>query len=366
MKTMKIITTLCWVVTALAIAGLAVWFLTGTVFGLRISGKNDGSPFGLNFSAGDWGVLSGSYSLDGSYKVNASGLDTIDINWLSGGITVAPHNGADIQINEYARRELTSAEKVSFDTSGSVLTIEYCEHSMNINMPSKRLEVLIPQELCERLAGFVIDSTSGSIYVDNLFADSFKIKSVSGSVNITGIAAKSFDVRSTSGSISIEDTHTETANIHSTSGSVDVSSSEAAALDCKTTSGRINIDGSFGSANLDSTSGRISVENDAADSSIDAKTTSGSITITGAYSSAQAKSGSGSVKISSAIIPSKLSVQTTSGSITVEVPDNETIEVYHSTTSGRFSSEVPILMQGRGAQFELSSTSGSIRITAFD
>jgi hypothetical protein len=46
------------------------------------------------------------------------------------------------------------------------------------------------------------------------------------------------------------------------------------------------------------------------------------------------------------------------------VPNRGEITVNHSSISGRFSSDIPVIMQSRNAQFNFSSVSGSTRILA--
>jgi hypothetical protein len=64
------------------------------------------------------------------------------------------------------------------------------------------------------------------------------------------------------------------------------------------------------------------------------------------------------------IVPAKLNAESTSGSITISVPDEGAIPVYHSSISGRFSSDIAVILDNKGAQFEISTLSGNVRILA--
>ena len=362
MKTMKIITTVCWIFTALAIVGLAAWFLTGTLFGIRLNGRNLNRPLGLGINIGGWENLTGPYELAGSYNIGTEGLDSINIDWVAGRIDVNPYDGNEILISEYAQRQLRDEEKLLLNTSGSSLTVKFRENGNIGFIPQKRLEVLIPRSLCESLKRFTLDSTSGSVHVDYINADTFRVNSISGSIELASVRAGTFETESTSGSITLKDIHPETMNIKSISGSIRVSESDAASLDVETTSGSINVTGSFGSAKLHSISGRQTLDNGAALSALVAESTSGSLNFSGSYERANLHSLSGSVTIRSTEVPSNLKIDTTSGSISISIPNKGSISVYHSSTSGRLSSDIPMMIQGRGAQFELSSTSGSVKI----
>ena len=362
MKAMKIITTVCWIITALAIAGLATWFLTGTLYGIRINGRNTNRPFNLNFSVGGWENLTGPYELAGSYNVGTSGLDSVNIDWIAGNIDVKPHDGSEVVVNEYAQRQLNDEEKLYLNTTGSTLTVRFREHSFSGNMPHKRLEVLIPRSLCEALNRFTLDTTSGSVHVDYINADTFRVDSISGSIELTNIISRTFNTGSTSGSITIKDAHPEDMRINSISGSIRVSDSGAKVVDVDSTSGSITLSGAFDSVKLNSISGRQKVENSAQRSVLVAESTSGSMEFSGSFDNAKLHSLSGSVDLRSTVVPSKVEVDNTSGSITIAIPNEGSISVHHSSTSGRLSSDIPMTIQSSGAQFELSTLSGSVRI----
>jgi len=362
MKAVKIITIVCWLVVAAVLLGLAGWFLTGTVFGARSERWNNVMPF--SFRIGGFEALTGPYQPVGVYNIGANDLNSIRIDWIAGSITVKPYDGDQIKITEFAQRELRDEEKLSFDTSGDTLTIRFRERDrVNVlNMPQKRLEVLVPQGLSESLEKLAIDSTSGGVDVEGLSVVTLGAESISGSVNIKNIVSSTVKLNSTSGSVTVADTRADDIEIDSISGSVRVSGSIAPELDCETTSGGINVSGEFGNAKLTTISGRISLDNSAQLSALKADTTSGSLELWGSFDSVRVESLSGSISVRSTAVPSSLKADSTSGSITVAIPNEGSVSVYHSTTSGRFSSDIPVVVQGRGAQFELSTLSGRISI----
>jgi len=361
MNTIKIITTVCWIVTAVAILGLAVWFLTGSVFGIR-SGNN--SNLSLGFNIGSFERLSGPYMPDQTHSIDTAGLNSININWVSDRINVTYYDGDEIKITEYAQRELRDNEKFGISTSGGTLTIRFRESDglRNVNMPRKRLEVIVPLRLCDSLDKLTVNSVSGNIDIDGVSASTIKTDSTSGGINIANINVQSLSAYSTSGAITLASVHTESMNIDSLSGAIRLSESSAGTLRGSTTSGAVDVDGVYGNVTLKSLSGKVTLNNSASDSILAVDTTSGTLVMSGAFSRVNAKSLSGRISITSSRVPSSLKADTTSGSITITVPNEGTVSVRHSTTSGRFSNEVPVVMQNQNAQFDLSSLSGNIDI----
>ena len=306
MKTMRVITIVCWVVTALALTGIAVWFVTGTVFGFS-SGRWEGGNFGVNF--GGFESLTGPYNVAGSHSIDTSGIDSISIDWVAGEITVTPHDGNEIKVTESAQRELRESEKFHVNASGDTLTINYTERSIRGRVPQKRLEVLVPRALSENMRMLSIDT-------------------VSSGVNVTDI--------------------------------------NASKLDCETVSGSIDLSGVFANVSIDSVSGRVNLVNSAQNAVVDAETISGRVDVSGYFDRVEANTVSGSVSISSAQIPSSLRVDSISGGITIALPSDATISVNHSSVSGKLSSDIPHTTGSSGATINISTVSGSTRIQTLD
>ena len=363
LKAMRVITVVCWVITALALAGVVIWFLTGTVFGFMSDRFNLDWSFGTNMERLE--ILTGPYQVAGTYDHTVTGIDSLNIDWVHGDVSVTPYNGADIRITEYAQRELRDEEKLRISAPDGTLTIKYRENSRPIRMPRKKLEVLIPVSLSGSFKSFTAGTVSGSITVDSISADRLKTNTISGAIQVAGASSPALSLESTSGALTAERVSAGNLNLNSISGSIWVADSSAENLDCDTTSGSVNVSGDFNSAKLNSISGRLTINNSAQGSVLNADSTSGSIDASGAFEKVGVNNISGSVTIRSAIVPSKLKAETTSGSITVSAPVDGTIPVNHSSLSGRFSSDIPVIMQSGGAQFELSSLSGSIKIHEF-
>jgi len=363
---MRIITTVCWLVTGFVLTGLAVWFLTGTVFGFQVETRGFRLPFSLGF--GGWDSVTGAYELAGAYGEPAAGINSLEIDWISGMVTVMPHDGADISITEYSRRELRDDETLRFDRSGGTLKIWFRERGAagNIvigNVPSKQLEVLVPRALYKDLSAFTVDSVSARVIADGLGAGVCKVKTTSGGISLSNVSSGNFKADSTSGTITVTSVSAETMDLHSTSGAIHVNGSSAGSLDCNTSSGGIIVDGAFGYTKLHSSSGRLSLNNTASGSTLNASTVSGSHDLSGAFDAAVVSSSSGRVSFTSAVVPSSLKASSSSGNIDITVPGGAPVTVRHSSSSGRFSSDVAVIMHNSpDAQFNLSATSGNVRI----
>ena len=354
----KIITIACWSITGLAITGLVLWLLYGSSFGLLRNGALSIWPIGTS-----WETLTGPYEPVDAYNVPVAGIDAMKINWEAGAVTINPYDGEDIRITELAQRELSEDERLQFAISDGTLTIRY--HSRDIvlrRMPQKRIEIHVPHSLSENLSNLTIDTVSGSINVDGINAGSQKVNAVSGSVMLKGSNADKLDVNTTSGSITIDSFEAREMKLRSVSGSLRISNGTSDDLDCGSTSGAINIGGSFQNASLRSISGRVVLDNSALVTTVKVSSTSGGTELSGSFDNVDLSSVSGALSVSSSIIPSSLRASTTSGRVMIAIPDEGAIAINHSSTSGKLSSEVPVMMQAKDAQFRISTVSSNVDI----
>jgi len=323
MSKIRIVTIICWVVSALVLIGLLVWFLTGSIFGGRFGWVNNWS-FGFNF--GNVQNLTGPFEAEGTYTVSTGGINSVEIDWVAGEVTLTPHSGTDIQFTEYAQRNLRDNEKLYYRISDGTLEISFTRRDRVNRMPPKRLEVLIPQAMSESMYGLDITTISGRVSVQDFSITEIDIGSVSGAIEIANIDAGNISLESTSGAVNASSVRVRNFDASSVSGAVSLSEIYAAILDASSISGRVEASGEF--------------------ERVETEAVSGSITII------------------SAVVPVSLNAESVSGSIDVHIPNQGEITVSHSSVSGRFSSDVPVLMQS-GAAFRFATVSGAVRIYEF-
>jgi len=334
LRNTRIVTIICWAVSALALTGLVVWFLVGNVFGVG---------FGFDFGLGNFDVV-------GEHSVSANDIDSLSIDWTSGAVYVGTHSGSDIQITEFSRRDLRDGEELSFNTDDSTLSIYFTENmrrfSIGINNFSKQLEVLIPHALSDDFDRFHVNTVSGRVLVSNIEAEDFNVRTTSGRIELRDITAPRLTAATTSGRIELFDIASANLNASTTSGRIEITDIEADEIQLRTVSGRIE------------------ARRTQADS-LRTNTTSGRHELAGSFGYVNARSTSGRIEITSAEVPERLTARASSGRIAVTVPNEGAITVQYSTGSGRFTSELPVTTGGgANAQFDLSTSSGRIEIFA--
>jgi DUF4097 and DUF4098 domain-containing protein YvlB len=322
MKTTRIITMVCWIIVAVVLIGMAVWFLTGSLFGIP-TGFRFGN-FGFNIGIGSF---TGPYNEVGTYSVPAGSIDSLDVDWVAGAVTIRPYDGSDIKFTEYAQRALDDKEKLQYDVSGDTLSIRYKNSDFINIMIAKKLEVLVPAELAEGFDKLLLDATSAEAAIDSFTVDTIEIEETSGEVALSNIASG-------------------TLRVHSTSGTISVANSTADDMVLDTVSGEIEL------TNV------VTVN-------VTADTTSGEQTMTGSFGKVDAESVSGEIAIRSSTAITDLFCDTVSGGVSVTVPESENLSVSYSTTSGDFSSEIPVLLKDGSATLRFNTVSGSISIYAY-
>jgi len=378
MKTIRVVTIVCWVVVAATMLGLAGWFLTGTMFGIRPARS---MPFIVGFGTGP---LTGPFNVVGEYSADPAGINNIQVNWTSGEVTIIPHDGNMIEITESAQRELRDDERMHVSVSGGTVEIRFVDRgisTINMRIPQKRLEVLVPQALSENLNILGVGSVSGRVNVDNMAVASLDVGTTSGAINVSNITSREVDLNSTSGRIEVINVVAENMTLDSTSGAVNVDSSRAndmeidtlsgaitvtdsaaTAIDLDSTSGRVSASGVFDGVEANSLSGAISIDSTAVGSVVNAGSNSGRVELLGDFTNVNVRTSSGSITVRSNTVPETINAESSSGRMSITVPNVGYVSVSHSTGSGRFNSEIPVLVQSTDARFTLSTRSGNINI----
>jgi len=192
-------------------------------------------------------------------------------------------------------------------------------------MPRKNLEVLVPHAMSEEMTRLNISTTSGHINIESINVATLNINSVSASIEIANITSRTVDISTTSGTIDITSVRADKFDASSVSGNFTLSEVNANTLDLSTTSGRTNASGEF--------------------NAVDVSTVSGNVTVR------------------STIVPSRVKVSSVSGGTDIYIPNQGEITVSHSAVSGRFSSEIPVIIRS-GAAYSFSAVSGNTNIHA--
>jgi DUF4097 and DUF4098 domain-containing protein YvlB len=321
MKTARIISIVCWLVTALILIGLVVWFLTGNLFGFRT-----GFKFNLpTFHIGSYESLTGPFDAVGTFEAASGDVDSLDVNWVAGSATVTPYDGDTVKVIEYAQRALSDNEKFICSVSGGTLEVKYCTPGWNMVNITKKLEVLVPKTLADQLDILDVDATSAEVTISDFSVSTLSVKEVSGEADISNISADTSEVGSVSGRIDIKNMTTGKLTMGTVSGEIRLEAVTADVLKSGTTSGGQDFGGTF--------------------KDIDA----GSV--------------SGEIRVTSSVDPDRMNVHTTSGDIIVAIPGSKDLTVSYSSVSGDFNSDIPVRTGGSGA-YTFNSVSGDINLKA--
>ena len=254
-----------------------------------------------------------------------------------------------------------SVEEYQFDVEGiSELSLELIPESIDLTKSSDsfihvRVSSLAGAESpVPRIKNHVLEIKRSKPKTRFFSFYAFK-ESVEVSIPESLMLKKDFIIQafSTSGSISMSDMSASEIFAYSTSGSIRAKKVHAIKLDFKSTSGSVKVeDSSCKNASLHSTSGSIVFE--------------------GFADEADLRSTSGSVNAVFLEMPKKNSrFVSTSGSVRLSLPENEGFDFHYSTISGSVRNEFTGFRGKKtgvnrykdgGIAFDLSSTSGSVRI----
>lgn len=276
-----------------------------------------------------WSFADGDFISGGAMITDT--VESIDIEWTSGSVTVAYHDADTVILEETSDRPINGDDRMRWKMDGKTLVVEY-------NTPvlfrffslTKALTVTLPKDICLKKAEII--ATSADINAPELKADEVVLGSTSGSVN-AAVTAPTVYGESTSGDVTLKlNGKVDNVKMGSTSGRLSLILEEAARAELGTTSGGIRLEAeNIGQADLGSTSGDISVK----------------------------------VKNFE-----QMKIGATSGSVNAELFADPGFSAKVSTTSGGFDSALAMSKNGDlwscgngSGKLEISTTSGDVKLT---
>lgn len=275
---------------------------------------------GVSINMGNTGLSDFSYADAENYSAGAAELseavEHIEIVWLAGNVTVAPHRSDTVSFSEESLKALTEDTQLHYWLDGTTLHMKFCRSGKwQLDGIEKDLTVLVPENL--PLTGLTVKSMSADIHLDKLQAESANIDTGSGNVELTDCAV------------------TDIVQVNTISGWVDAQ----LAVPLETFL-------------WDTISGTL-------------QSTAPKIT------SFSAGSVSGAVSLSVEEEPETLDIKTTSGNIHLTLPKDASFTLDYDSTSGELSSDLPCraesgqyLFEGGKAEYQIGTVSGDVRIAA--
>ena len=253
----------------------------------------------------------------GNVEINGDEIESLEVNWVDGTITVEVYDGDTVQVSEKARKELEESKQLHYYNKNGRLMIQYRKaekswFSFGDNL-RKELTIRIPVKTAEAMGEIQIDTVSSDTEIRGISAEQMKLDSTSGDFMLTKCHMSELDMDSTSGSLKGE------------------ALTVKGKMDTDTTSGTIDVKGSFGSVEADTVSGDITVD--------------------------------------SGICPEKVRTDGVSGEVTLILPDNRGFTYESDTVSGSVECEFQItykddkgIYKDGDASFSFDSVSGDIII----
>lgn len=202
---------------------------------------------GCRIKGGIIGLSDYRYDDEGKYTVGEAELtqtiESLEIDWLVGNLTVLPHNLNSVCFSEESQRELTDDTKLRYWLDGTTLRIRFCAcGKRDLSELKKDLTILVP---------------------DTLIMSSLKVNSISANANLKGVAVtQSVKVNTVSGEFEADFTQPlNEFNGDSTSGSFTIIAPKISRFDIGTVSGEVSLSSEkeCDLLEVDATSGSVSL-----------------------------------------------------------------------------------------------------------
>ncbi len=157
----------------------------------------------------DLDSISGSFSGESTYTVDTAGVTEIDIEWVSGSITIQP---GDVEAVTFTESEPSDSKyAMVWKQSGNKLSIEFCKESLisgfGVTIGSswdKDLLITVPRDWsCSSLE---IDTASSDVEVRDLTVQEVEIDAASAQCSFENCTFGTLDVDTASGDVDFSGT----------------------------------------------------------------------------------------------------------------------------------------------------------------
>lgn len=172
-------------------------------------------------------------------------IETIDIDYLSGDITLSGTDGNAVTVKETSGKELDDKRKVHTWVDGTTLYVRYCASAKGLDLDhlNKKLEIQIPAD-CQ-LEKLKVDVSSGDFTGKDFEANGVNVYASSGDVEVS-CGAKDIELRTSSGDITLtQHGESDSIKLHASSGHVNATVETAGKVDSYVSSGKLLIQGHF-------------------------------------------------------------------------------------------------------------------------
>lgn len=198
-----------------------------TILIMGITGKIPGN-FILFGSSNEFYYANGGEYRAGGSQLEAADVRDIKVNWSDGNVNVTAYDGDTIKFSENSRQKLKKKEQLHYYCKNGKLIIQYRESGkipivlMGRSL-NKDLELMIPNEIAEKLDLFTLDTVSAASNVSGIHAQKLLLNDVSGGFELENCTAEQLNADSVSGDLTADGSFGE-VRFNSVSGSMSLKS----------------------------------------------------------------------------------------------------------------------------------------------
>lgn len=142
----------------------------------------------------------------GNSEVDPGAVREIDIDWISGNVTVKVYDGDMLRFSDDSPYP-SDENLLHYYLDGDTLKIRFCKsYGFRFSkLEPKDLEVLVPEAYADQITEFSIDTVSAAVFIHDIQTEELDIDTVSGGITVDG-GAEQISVDTTSGDVALSGT----------------------------------------------------------------------------------------------------------------------------------------------------------------
>lgn len=182
---------------------LVIAILLTSIFALSMMGQLTNLTKRLGFLRYD----DSGYQAGNGVITDYGAITGLDVEWVSGTVSVSVNVDDEVSISESAAKELSDWQHLRYKLADGILYIKYTapkSYEFWKTAPSKKLSLSLPASLIKNLETVNISSVSGNVELKSLHSKRLDAETVSGKIKIINSIGDIMNLKSVSGNITVD------------------------------------------------------------------------------------------------------------------------------------------------------------------
>ncbi len=214
-----------------------MFLLGAAALGATVYAVQGFSPFNFIWDFSTYNYAQSEKYTAGDAVINDK-INNLDIDWISGSVSVEYHDEKTILVKETASRQISSGLQLHWRVDGDTLSVKYARSGAHLKSGlNKDLVITLPRSAQPENAD--IDNTTGAIRINGGTWKQLDLDTTTGAVNVSADSAEELSAKAVTGDIDINVTAVKDIRANAVTGVIAIAADDFGSVKASATNGRV-------------------------------------------------------------------------------------------------------------------------------